>query len=272
MKNKKRFMALGLTGAMLMSMGTTAFAAGGYGTDTGKQPVRTYTVGDNVAPDQSADVGIHGEIFDEMNTSEGTKPTDTTGSGDPTKDSEFGGEDTYGNAYLIVTAPTDISFRSAGAAGTDAATLLAGTGTITNQSYYQPNPDTEGTAFPEVKKVKMAAKAELVNDGDDQFTINDTAGNGSDVSGVNLVFSGALEAEAGSTLSAEYKAATLGSYVLKEGTVASDNKTVAPSITKVTFEGTGAGGKVTNRFAADYESGTSLKAESKLNLNFSYIK
>lgn len=271
MKNKKRFMALGLTGAMLMSMGTTAFAASGLDTDTGKQPVRTYTIGDNVAPDQSADVDIHGEIFDAMNTSEGTKPTDTTGSGDPTKDSEYGDEDTYGNAYLVVTAPTDLTFQ---AAGDGAATLLAGTGTITNQSYYQPDPDTEGTAIPVVKEVKMVATASgLAADGNDQFTINKgpSGGAGSDVSNLNIKISGVKEGDQ----SVAYADGKIGTdYTLKSGTVASDQKTVAPSIAKITFEGTGDKGTVTNSFGTDYKKGenTKLTAESELNLNFSYQK
>lgn len=270
MKKSSKFLALGLAGTMILSMSATVFAAEtGLGSDTGKQAARTFTVGDEVPPDASVDVDIQGMVIDSwaIDTSEGTNPVDTT---DPSSDASMGGEDTYGNAYLTITAPTRIRFESV---GTRNAVLAAGTGQITNQSYYQPNPVTEGDSIPRPKKVEMTVTTSDVNSGQDQFSVNaeslDTSKYEANIKGLSIAFMGLR----GSDASIAYANNLNQKYELNPGKVATDKKTVVPSRAFITFIGDNEGGTTVNaEFAPGYSGSTPLNAASKLNLAFHYVK
>lgn len=266
--NKKRLIALGMTGIMLMSMSATAFAADGK-TDTGRQGVREFTVGDETPAQGSADVDVEGMIIDSWaseNSSEGTNPQDTTDPSNPTKSSSYGDPSTYGNAYLVITAPTKIRFESVGG---ESATLATGIGKVTNQSYYQPE-ESEGNLIPKTKTVKMTITAAELTASGNQFTINKGAvqsGYAGDISNLGIKVAG-VKAGAGT---AEYAEGKLGEYTLQEGGVASDQKTVTPSVATIEFAAL-TGSTTKNLFSADYSSGTPLNASSKLNLTFDYNK
>lgn len=268
MKNKKRFIALGLTVAMAASMSIGAFAA------TPDQVLNQRTAGDNTPANAEASVDVDGwltkdAVIDSNGSSVNPSLPSYTGSGKPldsnSSSTDWGGDGTEDSAQLIITAPTYLSFLVAGD-GTDANIQLTSSdksvkGTILNQSCY-----IQSSKVPVPKTVSVAVtKANATGDFKVVSGIN-AAEDSNQVAGVYLNLKGGTAQDLGANLNK----AALGT--LAAGTRAAGDA-VNPSSTDLFFadqNGTAAG--VTTKFASSYEDGKELKSNFKLNMVYNYNK
>lgn len=275
MRNKKKFLALGLSVVMMSSMAVGAFAA--ENTET----IQKRASG-NATVEGSNDVDVDGWLTkDAMIDSSGSEINPSlpsyTGSEKPldpsSQTTNWGDDTTADSSQLIVTAPTYLSFQVAGE-GADANIQLTSngnnvTGTILNQSCYIQGTDAKLNTVPKEVTVK-ATKTDLAS-GEQQFSVVDdiaTAGDVNAVDGVYLhlgdngkaKFAGMSGTELG-TLAKGTKATTA------EGTYA-----VNPSENKIYFaDENGKATGVSTTFKSDYD-GSMLHSDYTLNMTYTYIQ
>lgn len=268
MKNKKRFIALGLTVAMAASMSVGAFAAS---TD---KVLQERTSGDNKPANAEASVDVDGWLtkdaaIDSSGSSVNPSLPSYTGSEKPldsnSSTTDWGGDGTEDSAQLIITAPTYLSFMVAGEG--DAANIQLTSsdksvkGTILNQSCY-----IQASKVPVPKTVNVAVtKADATGDFKVVSSIN-AAEDSNQVAGVYLNMKGGTAQDLGANLNG----AALGT--LAAGTRA-EGDAVNPSSTDLFFaDQNGKATGVTTKFAANYQDGKELKSNFKLNMVYSYVK
>lgn len=268
MKNKKRFIALGLTVAIAASMSVGAFAA------SPDQVLNQRTSGDNTPANAEASVDVDGwltkdAIIDSNGSSVNPSLPSYTGPEKPldsnSSTTDWGGDGTEDSAQLIITAPTYLSFMVAGEGEAANIQLTSSDksvkGTILNQSCY-----IQASKVPVPKTVNVAvSKANASGDFKVVSSIN-TGEDSNQVAGVYLNMAGGTAQDLGANLSN----AALGT--LAAGTRAEGNAVNASSTDLYFADLNGAATGVTTKFAKSYESGKELKSNFKLNMVYSYVK
>ena len=275
MRNKKRFLALGLSAVMMSTMAVGAFAAENTTT------VQKRASGD-AAVEGSSDIDVDGwltkdAIIDSSGSEINPSLPSYTGTEKPldpsSQTTSWGDDSTADSSQLIVTAPTYLSFQVAGEGADANIQLTSGgnnvTGTILNQSCYIQGKDAKLNTVPKEVRVK-ATKTDLAG-GEQQFSVVDSVAAAGDVNAVDGVY--LHLGETGKAKFAGMSGAALGT--LEKGTKAAtaDGKyAVNPSENKIYFadeNGTASG--VSTKFATTYD-GSMLHSDYTLNMTYTYIQ
>lgn len=276
MRNKKRFLALGLSAVMMSTMAVGAFAAENTTT------VQQRASGDATVSEGSSDIDVDGwltkdAIIDSSGSEINPSLPSYTGTEKPldpsSQTTSWGDDSTADSSQLIVTAPTYLSFQVAGEGADANIQLTSGgnnvTGTILNQSCYIQGKDAKLNTVP--KEVGVKATKTNLDGGEQQFSVVKDVTKAGDINAVDGVY--LHLGETGSADFAELSATDLGT--LEKGTKAmtTDGKyAVNPSENKIYFadkNGTATG--VTTKFATGYD-GSMLHSDYTLNMTYTYIQ